>query len=104
VATRVAAALIQREKNPVGMAGFDSESGPGMGQAIKEAGRVGQIIATCVDTGKQHLNLLKDGVPTACVGQNRSQSLPPCAALTEPPPTESWQTRPRAGLSSGKLT
>jgi ABC-type sugar transport system substrate-binding protein len=71
VATRVAAALIQREGRLVGMAGFDSESGPGIGQAIKEAGRVGQIIGTCVDTSPQHLNLLKEGVLTACVGQNR---------------------------------
>lgn len=71
VAARVASALIQREKHLVGMAGFDSESGPGMGQAIKEAGRVGQIIATCVDTSPQHLKLLKEGVLTACIGQNR---------------------------------
>ncbi len=71
VATRKAAALLQREKTLVGMAGFDSESGPGIGQAIKEAGRAGQVIATCVDTSRQHLRLLKDGVLTACVGQNR---------------------------------
>lgn len=71
VATRVAAALIQREKQLVGMAGFDSESGPGIGQAIKEAGRVGQIFGTCVDTSDQHLKLLKEGVLVACVGQNR---------------------------------
>lgn len=71
VATRVSAALIQREKNLVGMAGFDSESGPGMGQAIKEAGKAGKVIATCVDTSEQHLKLLREGVLTACVGQNR---------------------------------
>jgi ribose transport system substrate-binding protein len=71
VATRVAAALIQREPKLVGLAGFDSESGPGIGQAIKEAGKVGTVAGTCVDTSKQHLRLLKDGVLTACVGQNR---------------------------------
>jgi ABC-type sugar transport system substrate-binding protein len=71
VASRVASALLQREKNLVGMAGFDSESGPGIGQAIKEAGKAGRVVATCVDTSKQHLRLLKDGVLTACVGQNR---------------------------------
>ncbi|MFO0850472.1 MAG: substrate-binding domain-containing protein [Gemmataceae bacterium] len=71
VATRVAAAVLQREKDLVGVAGFDSESGPGMGQAIKEAGRVGRVIATCVDTSEQHLKLLREGVLTACVGQNR---------------------------------
>jgi ABC-type sugar transport system substrate-binding protein len=71
VATRMAAAILQREKGLVAMAGFDSESGPGIGQAIKEAGRVGQVIGTCVDTSPQHLRLLKDGVLTVCVGQNR---------------------------------
>jgi ABC-type sugar transport system substrate-binding protein len=53
------------------MAGFDSESGPGMGQAIKEAGKTGQIIATCVDDQEQHLRLCKEGVLTALVGQKR---------------------------------
>lgn len=71
VATRVAAAIIQRETDLVGMAGFDSESGPGMGQALKEAGRAGKIVATCVDSSEQHLKLLREGVLTACVGQNR---------------------------------
>jgi ribose transport system substrate-binding protein len=71
VATRVSAAIIQRERNLVGLAGFDSESGPGMGQAIKEAKRIGDVIATCVDTSEQHLKLLREGVLTACVGQNR---------------------------------
>jgi ribose transport system substrate-binding protein len=37
-ATRVSAAILQAYPNLVGIAGFDSESGPGMGQAIKEAG------------------------------------------------------------------
>lgn len=71
VATRVAAALIQREPNLVGLAGFDSESGPGMAQAIKEAGRTGKVVATCVETTPQHLRLLQEGVLTACIGQNR---------------------------------
>src|SRR5262249_43306874 len=34
-ATRVAAALLQSHADLVGMAGFDSESGPGISQAIK---------------------------------------------------------------------
>ena len=53
------------------MAGFDSESGPGMGQAIKEAGKAGQIIATCVDDQEQHLRLCKEDVLTVLVGQKR---------------------------------
>jgi hypothetical protein len=34
----VAAGLLQARPDLVGMAGFDSEIGPDMGQAIKEAG------------------------------------------------------------------
>ncbi|MGH8017455.1 MAG: substrate-binding domain-containing protein [Opitutaceae bacterium] len=70
-ATRVAAGIIQGAGDLVGMAGFDSESGPGMAQAIKEAGKSGKIIATCVEAEESHLRFLKEGVLTACVGQKR---------------------------------
>jgi ABC-type sugar transport system substrate-binding protein len=70
-AARVAGALLQAQNDLVGMAGFDSESGPGMGQAIREAGKAGQLVATCVDAEEQHLRLLKAGVLTACIGQKR---------------------------------
>jgi ABC-type sugar transport system substrate-binding protein len=70
-AARVAGALLQAHPDLVGMAGFDSESGPGMGQAIREAGRAGQIVATCIEAEAQHLRLLRDGVLTACIGQKR---------------------------------
>jgi ABC-type sugar transport system substrate-binding protein len=71
VAARVAATIIQATPNLVGMAGFDSESGPGMGLAIKEAGKAGQIVATCVDAEPAHLSLIKEGVLTAAIGQKR---------------------------------
>jgi ABC-type sugar transport system substrate-binding protein len=70
-ATRVASGLLQAHPDLVGMAGFDSESGPGMGQAVKEAGKVGQIVVTCVEAEQQHLQLVKEGALTACVGQKR---------------------------------
>jgi ABC-type sugar transport system substrate-binding protein len=70
-AGRVAGALLQAHADLVGMAGFDSESGPGMGQAIREAGKAGQLVATCVDAEEQHLRLVRDGVLTACIGQKR---------------------------------
>lgn len=70
-ATRVAASILQAHPDLVGMAGFDSESGPGFGQAIKEAGKAGKIVATCVDAEEQHLRLVKEGVITAAVGQKR---------------------------------
>jgi ABC-type sugar transport system substrate-binding protein len=70
-AARVAASLIQAHPDLVGMAGFDSESGPGMGQAIKEADKAGKIIATCVDDQEQHVRLCKEGVLPVLVGQKR---------------------------------
>jgi len=70
-AARVAASIIQANPDLAGMAGFDSESGPGFGQAIKEAGKAGKIVATCVDAEAQHLRLVKEGVLTAAIGQKR---------------------------------
>ena len=70
-AARVAAAILQANPDLVGMAGFDSESGPGFGQAIKEAGKAGKIVATCVEAEEQHLRLVKEGVITAAIGQKR---------------------------------
>lgn len=71
-ATRVAAALFQAHPELVGMAGFDSESGGGIGQAIQESGKVGQIVATCVDSEPQQLKFIKEGILTASVGQKRA--------------------------------
>jgi ABC-type sugar transport system substrate-binding protein len=71
-ASRVASAILQAQPDLVGMAGFDSESGPGMGQAVKEAGKMGKVIVTCVEAEQQHLQLLKEGALTACIGQKRA--------------------------------
>ena len=73
-AARVAASLLQAHPDLVGMAGFDSESGPGMGQAIREAGKGGDLVATCVEAEEQHLRLVKEGMLHACVGQKRACS------------------------------
>lgn len=70
-AARVAAGIIQGTPDLVGIAGFDSESGPGIGQALREAEKGGQIAATCVDAEAQHLNLVKEGILSAAVGQKR---------------------------------
>jgi ABC-type sugar transport system substrate-binding protein len=70
-AYEVASGVLQANPDLVGMAGFDSESGPGMGQAIKEGDRAGKVIATCVEAEQQHLEFLRDGVLTACIGQKR---------------------------------
>jgi ABC-type sugar transport system substrate-binding protein len=70
-AARVASSLIQAHRDLVGMAGFDSESGAGMGQAIKEAGKAGQVACTCVDSEPQQLRLIQEGVIAGSVGQKR---------------------------------
>jgi ABC-type sugar transport system substrate-binding protein len=71
-AARIAAALLQANPDLVGIAGFDSESGAGIGLAIKESGRVGKVMGTCVDSEPQQLRFIKEGVLTASVGQKRA--------------------------------
>ena len=70
-ANSIASGLIQGRADLVGIAGFDSESGPGAGLAVKEARKAGQIVVTCVDAEPQHLQLVQEGVITAAVGQKR---------------------------------
>jgi ABC-type sugar transport system substrate-binding protein len=70
-AARVAAGVLQAHPDLVGIAGFDSESGPGIGQAIKEAGKTGQLVATAVEAEPQHLRFVKEGALTAVVAQKR---------------------------------
>ena len=71
-AARVTSALLQANPDLIGIAGFDSESGAGMGQAIRESGKTGSIIATCVDSEPQQLQFIRAGVLTASVGQKRA--------------------------------
>jgi ABC-type sugar transport system substrate-binding protein len=71
VAAQLASSIIQSTPDLVGMAGFDSESGPGIGLAVKESGKTGKVVVTCVDADPPHLQLVKEGVITAAVGQKR---------------------------------
>lgn len=70
-AAKVAADIISANPDLTGFAGFTSQAGPGMGIAIQEAGKVGQIQLTCVDIEPQHLKLVQDGIATLLVGQKR---------------------------------
>jgi ABC-type sugar transport system substrate-binding protein len=70
-ATTKAASLISANPDLTGMAAFSSQTGPGMGVAIKEADKVGQIKLTSVDMEPQHLRLIRDGVASLLVGQKR---------------------------------
>jgi ABC-type sugar transport system substrate-binding protein len=70
-AARIASGLIQGVPDLVGIAGFDSETGPGIGIAVREAGKQGKLAATCVDAEEQHLQLIQQGILSAAVGQKR---------------------------------
>lgn len=69
--TRVATNILLAHPNLVGIAGFDSESGPGIGRAIKELGKTGKIIATTVEAEDQVLRYIKEGVITCGIRQKR---------------------------------
>lgn len=70
-AARVAAAILQATPDLVGIAGFDSESGPGIALAIKESHKTGKVVGTAVDAEEQHLAALQEGVLSALVMQKR---------------------------------
>lgn len=67
VTTQVATDLILSNKDLVGLAGFDSVSGPGIATAIRETGKKGQIFGTCCDAEAEHLQAVKDGYLVAAV-------------------------------------
>lgn len=54
-----------------GFCGFDSNSGPGIALAIREAGKAGKVKITTVDWEPEHLRLVKDGVIQMLAGQKR---------------------------------
>ncbi len=70
-AARITADLIAANPDLGGICGFDSNSGPGIGLAIKEANKAGIIKVTTVDWEPNHLQLVKEGVIQLLVGQKR---------------------------------
>jgi ABC-type sugar transport system substrate-binding protein len=70
-AARITSDLISAHPDLAGVCGFDSNSGPGIGLAIKEAGKAGKIKVTTVDWEPEHLRLVKEGVVDMLVGQKR---------------------------------
>ncbi|MDX2071108.1 MAG: substrate-binding domain-containing protein [Haliscomenobacter sp.] len=70
-AARLAADLIAAHPDIAGMAGFDSNSGPGIALAVKESNRIGRVKITTVDAEPEHLKLVKEGVIDYLVGQKR---------------------------------
>src|SRR5688572_9898055 len=70
-AARIASDIIAAHPDISGICGFDSNSGPGIALAVREAGRSGQIKITTVDWEPEHLQLVKSGVIQMLAGQKR---------------------------------
>ncbi|MCK8493665.1 MULTISPECIES: substrate-binding domain-containing protein [Spirosoma] len=70
-AARITSNLLSAHPDLAGLCGFDSNSGPGIGLAVKEAGRVGKVKVTTVDWEPEHLQLVREGVIQMLAGQKR---------------------------------
>jgi ribose transport system substrate-binding protein len=68
---RITEEILTKYPDISGIAGFDVNSGPGIGAAIKQADKVGKVKATCVDIEPIHLKLCKEGVIQKLIGQKR---------------------------------
>jgi ABC-type sugar transport system substrate-binding protein len=71
VVAETVANLLKSDPSIIAVAGFDSTTGPGIGQAIKEAGLQDKVIGTCVDAEPEHLQQVKENNLKAAVGQKR---------------------------------
>ena len=70
-ARRITEEIISRHPDIAGIAGFDTNSGPGIAAAVKAADMAGKIKITCVDIEPLHLKYLKEGVIHKLFGQKR---------------------------------
>jgi ribose transport system substrate-binding protein len=70
-AARITSDVLSAHPDIAGICGFDSNSGPGIGLAIKEAGKTGRVKVTTVDWEPEHLRLVQEGVIDLLVGQKR---------------------------------
>jgi ABC-type sugar transport system substrate-binding protein len=70
-AARITSSLLTAHPDLAGICGFDAMSGPGIGLAIKEAGKAGKVKVTTVDWEPEHLNYVKEGVIDVLIGQKR---------------------------------
>lgn len=70
-AARITSDVISAHPDIKGICGFDSNSGPGIALAVREAGKTGNIKITTVDWEPEHLQLVKDGAIQMLAGQKR---------------------------------
>lgn len=70
-AANITSDLLSANPDLAGICGFDAMSGPGIGLAIKEAGKAGKVKVTTVDWEPEHLKLVQEGVIDVLIGQKR---------------------------------
>jgi ABC-type sugar transport system substrate-binding protein len=70
-AAKITSDLLAAHPDLAGVCGFDSNSGPGIALAVKEAGKAGKVKITTVDWEPEHLQLVQDGVIQMLAGQKR---------------------------------
>jgi ribose transport system substrate-binding protein len=70
-AAKITSDVLAAHPDIAGFCGFDSNSGPGIALAVREAGKAGKIKITTVDWEPEHLQLVKDGVIQMLAGQKR---------------------------------
>lgn len=70
-AARITSSLLSAHPDLAGICGFDAICGPGIGLAIKEAGKAGKVKVTTVDWEQEHLKLVKEGGIDVLIGQKR---------------------------------
>jgi ABC-type sugar transport system substrate-binding protein len=70
-AAKITSDLLSAHPDIAGICGFDSNSGPGIALAVREAGKVGKVKITTVDWEPEHLQLVKQGVIHMLAGQKR---------------------------------
>lgn len=70
-AARITSDVLSAYPDIAGFCGFDSNSGPGIALAVREASKVGKVKITTVDWEPEHLQLVKDGVIQMLAGQKR---------------------------------
>ena len=70
-AARITSDILSAHPDIAGICGFDSNSGPGIALAVKEARKAGKIKITTVDWEPEHLQLVKEGVIQMLAGQKR---------------------------------
>jgi ribose transport system substrate-binding protein len=70
VSAQRTAALMQAYPDLSGLMGFDSEAGPGIVTAVKEAGKSGEMVVTVNEAGVEFLNNIKDGTAQLITMEN----------------------------------